>query len=86
MTDLALACIRKVELPLVLQGLGRAIQDQISSTLSNDESSSDDEILEFWTTECGIPVDVAQAALRYRNDYFMDPFYELFGSLLSRTD
>ena len=66
------------ELPPQLQGLPYLTQTQISGTLSNDENGSDEEIVEFWTTECSISKEVANAAIKFRSKFFMDPLFELF--------
>ena len=70
-----------VVLPRTLQGLPRAVQEQISDTLANDENSSDDEIVQFWAAECSIPLEVAKAAVKFRDQYFKYPLFELFSPL-----
>ena len=66
------------ELPQALQGLSTDVKIQLAMTLANDENSTDEEIIEFWTKECDIPEAVANAAIPFRTNYFTQPFFELF--------
>jgi hypothetical protein len=70
----------KVALPDALKGLTTHIQKQISITLANDENSTKDELVEFWTKKCNIPLEVANAAVLFRSQYLMHPFFNLFDS------
>lgn len=46
--------------------------------LANDDVSSDEEIVEFWTTECGISKDAADAAITYRPKLLLNSLLDLF--------
>ena len=70
-----------VALPRTLQGLPQTVQAQISDTLANDENSSDDELVQFWAAECSIPLEVAKAAVTFRDQYLRYPLFELFTPL-----
>jgi hypothetical protein len=67
-----------VKLPPVLQGLSAKVHEQLSDTRANDEVSSDEELVEFWSNQCGIPVEVAQAALALRRDFLLHPLFNPF--------
>jgi hypothetical protein len=64
-------------LPLCLVELTDGQKSQIDSTLSNDEVSTEEEILELWK-ECGIPEDAAKAAIGYRPTFFAEVLFQLF--------
>lgn len=66
------------DLPICLLQLPEHQQEQISATLSNDESSSDDEIVEMWTQQCGIPEEAAEAAVKFRSEYLLDICFDIF--------
>lgn len=66
------------DLPPELQNLPESTQSQIATTLSNDEASTDEEIVELWTMECSISPEVANAAIKFRSKFFLDPLFELF--------
>lgn len=68
----------KDELPAVLVGLTKTVRGQINSTLCNDEVSSDDEILHFFTAQCGISEDVAKAAIEFRPRFSIDVLFHIF--------
>lgn len=40
--------------------------EQMESTLANDESSSDEELISFFCEDCGIPEAQARLAVSYR--------------------
>ena len=66
------------DLPICLRQLTQHQQDQISTTLANDEASSDDEIVDLWTQECGIPQKAAEAAVKFRSEYLLDICFDIF--------
>lgn len=80
-TQLLEARLNPPVLPVVLQELTLHQKGQIADTLSNNEVSSDEEIIELWTTECGIPQEAALAAMKFRSEHFLNPFYVLFPEL-----
>lgn len=67
-----------VPVPPVLQSLPIAMREQISATLANDEGSTDEEIVEFWTKECSIPLAAAEKAITFRGHFLCNPYFELF--------
>lgn len=48
--------------------------EQIEATLSNDENSSDKEIVDFFVDECGIFQYQAEKVVEYRMAYLMNVF------------
>jgi hypothetical protein len=66
------------DLASCLQSLDRAKKEQVQMTLANDEVSSDEEIIELWTMECGISVEAAEAAIVLRPKMLLDPMADLF--------
>lgn len=66
-------------LPPCLAFLSRFNQEQLQDSLANDDVSTDEELIEFWVTECSIPKDAADAAITYRSKFFLDNFLDLFG-------
>lgn len=66
-------------MPVCLQRLSLQTKDQLQTTLANDEASSDEELMSFFCDECAIPQDAAEAAIKYRPQFFVDPFFNLFG-------
>lgn len=64
--------------PQLLLELPADQKAQISASLANDENSSDEELTDFWTQECGIAADAAKVAISFRSHFFEDPFFELF--------
>lgn len=65
-------------LPACLEALGPKERGQIQMDLSNNEVSTNEELIELWTKECGIPKEAAEAAIKYRTEFFLDPLYEMF--------
>ncbi len=66
------------KLPAVLAALPRSQKEQLECTLANDENSSDEELVEFWTTECGIARDAAEEAVKFRDTFFSQVLFRLF--------
>ncbi len=66
------------ELPAVLQNLPEHSKQQLNDSLLNDQCSSNEEMVEFWVTECGIPEDAAKAAIGYRKRIMTTMFLHLF--------
>lgn len=66
------------ELPDCLQNLTRDQKEQLQMTLANDEASSDEEVIALWVNECGIPQESAEAAIKYRPQFFVNPILDLF--------
>jgi hypothetical protein len=64
-------------LPACLVNLTDSQKGQIDATLSNDEASTDEEILELWA-QCDISEDAAKAAIAYRSEFFRNPLFQLF--------
>lgn len=50
----------------------------LCTSLANDEASSDEELVAHWMADCQIPEDVARAAIAYRPQFFLNPFFQLF--------
>lgn len=67
------------ELPQCLRILSLKQKDQIQTTLANDEASTDEEIIELWTQECSVPREAAEAAIKYRPQFFVNGHLDLFG-------
>jgi hypothetical protein len=65
-------------LPKCLQQLTRQEKSQIQDTLANNDVSSDEEIVEFWTTECSISKEAADEAIKFRQVMLIDPMLDLF--------
>ncbi|MCC5613479.1 hypothetical protein LC612_44205 [Nostoc sp. CHAB 5834] len=68
----------EVDLPNALRNLPVRIQTQLSASLANDETSADEEMVEFWVSQCKIEPEVANAAIQFRQKYFTNPLFELF--------
>lgn len=66
------------ELPECLRQLTRQEKEQIQDTLANNDVSGDDEIVDFWISECHISKEAAEAAIKYRQTMLLDPFLDLF--------
>lgn len=62
----------------LLANLPVKVKDQIQDTLSNNDVSSDAEIVEFWVKECGIEQEVADMAILFRAKHLTDPLYQFF--------
>lgn len=75
----------KVGLPPILANLVQAAKDQIEGSLSNDEESSDEELVAFWVEECGIAQEVAAAAIQFRSLYLENPLFSMFDPLLPKV-
>lgn len=71
-------------IPVVLQALPTEQKSQISMTLANDEASTDEEIIELWTQQCGISQEAAEAAIKYRADFLTNVFYDMFPEIHGR--
>lgn len=65
-------------LPTCLQQLPDEHKQQINDSLLNDEFASDEEMVAFWSEECGIAEDAARAAIGYRNQVLTTMFLHLF--------
>lgn len=65
-------------LPKSLQDLPESHKQQINDTLANDQVSTDEEIVEFWTQECEIPSEPANLAIAYRRQALTTLFFHLF--------
>ncbi len=65
-------------LPPVLQALPRKQKEQLEDSLANDENSSDEELVEFWVSECGISREAADAAVAFRTNFFTQVMFRLF--------
>lgn len=61
-----------------LDKLPDLMKRQIADSLSNDENSSDAELLEFWCQDCAIPEEAAKEAIGFRECFYKDPMFELF--------
>ncbi|BDT74151.1 hypothetical protein os4_37040 (plasmid) [Comamonadaceae bacterium OS-4] len=62
----------------VLAKLPPQAKRQIQGTLSNDEVSSDQEIVDFWVKGCGIAPEAADMAILFRDKHLTEPLYEFF--------
>lgn len=61
----------------VVEQLSEIELDQVNDSLSNDENSSDEEIVDFWTAE-GIDKEVAiHIVKKYRPKFRTDPLFQL---------
>ena len=49
----------------------------VSDSMSNDEQSSDEELVEHWVSQ-GLSEEAAAAAIPYRDKFLTDPLFELF--------
>lgn len=67
------------ELPDCLVQLTDQQKELVQAALANDEASSDKELVEHWTGECGIPRAAAEAAVAYRGQFLVDPLLDVFG-------
>jgi hypothetical protein len=67
-----------VKLPPVLVTLDRRQREQIQETLANDEASTDVEIIDLWVNECSIPKAAADEAIKFRDQFLVDPFFDMF--------
>ena len=70
--------MKSIELPACLECLPTQMKDQLQTTLANDEASTDEEIVALWTEECGISKDAAEAAIKFRDQFFLNPLLDLF--------
>lgn len=68
----------EADLPAPLRNLPVRIQTQLAASLANDETSTDEEMVEFWVSKCKIAAEVANAAIQFRQNYSTSPFFELF--------
>jgi hypothetical protein len=78
MTRPCITFLPRNELPEVLIGIPKTVRDQINSTLCNDEVSSDEELLHFFTSQCGMSEGVAKAAIEFRPRFIIEVFFHLF--------
>lgn len=62
----------------ILAKLPAKVKDQIQDTLSNNDVSGDEEIVEFWVDKCGIAQEVADMAILFRSSHLTDPLYQFF--------
>ncbi len=73
--------IPQESVPACLRELPKDAKEQIESTLSNDENSTDEEIVDFWAAECSIPADIGREAVKFRDEYFSHPICVMFPEL-----
>jgi len=60
-----------------LRELPEQLRFMVSASMSNDEQSSDDEMVAHWISE-GLSQEAAVTAIAYRDKFLTDPLFELF--------
>lgn len=70
--------ISPASIPASLRQLPTAAKRQIEDSLSNDEYSSDDELVDFWSTSAGVPQDIGREAIKFRREFQMHPICVMF--------
>lgn len=64
--------------PSCLLILTAAQKAAVSDQLSNNESSHDAELVEWFIENVGLTQEQADAAIGFREQFFRDPLFELF--------
>lgn len=73
---------------MTLLGATPAQLEQMEATLANDEASSDEELLAFFTNECGVPEEAARKAVSHRGAFLATAIPEkgLLAKLMAKSD
>lgn len=71
------AWVASQALPKTLLKLSEAQIDLVEASLCNDEASSDEEMIEYWTQTCGIPLDAANEAIKFRTQALLNFLFSL---------
>lgn len=64
--------------PDLLTSQPEEIRRFLCSSLANDEASTDEELIAHWIDDGQVPKEVAHAAIAYRPQFFLNPFFQLF--------